>query len=135
MSVNTPISAPPAAGGTAREARVFAIHEPHTSRDVKSAERFGRVTFLLAKEDNPSIFPGPAANKLAQRLSDLEYDPSIDYIMWAGGDSMAMLMAGIIIAKHHPDMQRLRYLRWDRDINDKTVGAYREGEIYVKRWR
>lgn len=106
--------------------RVFAAHRPHNDKDTASAESVGEIVYLLRREDGPSLEPLDCLLRVIRGLRDHRYDPERDYVFWQGGDSLAMLFFGIAIGRFYPDARKIRYLRWERDIDDKTKGSYVE---------
>lgn len=89
---------------------VYVIHAPRESYDVSRAAEFGELKPLFDRGDWPGMFPEGAAAKLDERLVD--FDPDEDYLLWAGGDALALLLVGAVLAGY-----RVKWLRPDRKLD------------------
>ncbi len=94
------------------DATVYLIQEPTTTspRDLSSANRYGKIISVLAIGDRPSMLPGPTLHKLRKGLRDFKPD---DYLVWAGGDPLAMMLAGVVMTEL--GYREFKFLRWDRE--------------------
>ena len=95
--------------------KVFVVNEPNVSRagrtyDVSPARRWGEMVFIFTR-DMPLPYVDPV---YAQRRADdvLESMTSDDYLVWAGGDPLGLVIASAIAyAKTGTFMS---YLSWDK---------------------
>lgn len=114
-----------------KESVVYVIQEPGPGRDFSSAQRYGRVEFLLSRDDKPSFTPGPVLQKLRRVMHRIQ--PG-SYITWAGGDPMAPVLAGIVLRELN--MVDVKFLRWERERNENRVrtgrGYYVPAEFTTK---
>lgn len=100
--------------------RVFGIQEPRPifdrssgqsiARDFSSAQRYGRVDFILDQKDSPSNAPSPCLMKLVRGFRDFTQE---DYILYAGGDPLGLFLASS--ALNHYGFKDIQFLRWDRE--------------------
>jgi hypothetical protein len=133
--------------GPILEPRVFIVHEPRTPRDLESATRYGELVILLPREVSPALMPRPAYDMMRAKFRETGFDPKVDYIVYTGGDPTAMLILGLLMRSEFPTLQRVKYLRWDRDVRvdpltgdpirtlggkvvrDPTLGSYMSQEF------
>lgn len=99
---------------------VYVIQEPGPNRDFSSAQRYGTLSFVLQRGDRPSYLPGPVYAKLRKALKDFTDQ---DYVIWAGGDPMASILAGMVL--RDLPLREVNFLRWERerDSNGKKTGC------------
>lgn len=90
--------------------KVFLIQSPSNSNDFSSAVRYGTIMPVLSNGDMPSILPGPCLKKVRESLEDMQ---ETDYLLWAGGDPFALILAGIVVAEK--GFKNLKYLRWEKE--------------------
>jgi hypothetical protein len=115
------------------ESRVFVVQEPPPMRrggamvhkDLSSAQRYGRLVTILSSQDQPSLTPGPMLHKLSKALRD--FDPSLDFVCFAGGDPMSLALA--LVALKDLNLRDVQVLRWDRERD--TSGERMNGGYYV----
>jgi hypothetical protein len=88
-------------------------------RDVSSANRYGKIIFLLTHTEKPSLHPGPTINKLKTILKDFT---DADYIFQAGGDPLGLALT--LCALKDLGFRKVNYLRWEREtgIGEKRTG-------------
>lgn len=103
---------------------VFFIQDPGPDRDLSSAVRYGKIQFLLSSSDRPGTNPNSA---LATMRKGLVGFSSSDYLGWAGGDPMAPILAGMVLAEM--GVSELQYLKWDRSRDN--YGRRTSGGFYV----
>ena len=107
---------------------VYIVQQTIHDRDYSSAEKFGRLHFVLSVADRPSIMPEAALLKIEEALKKFREDE--DYITWSGGDPIAPLLVGYVLARKAPILRKqLRYLRWER-VRDPNGYRSQEG-FYV----
>ena len=108
------------------EGRVFVCMSLPTSkadRDLSSAQRYGRIEYVLPASPSASLTPGPSFMKAARKLRD--FDPDKDYLVFPGGDPMALLVCGLALAEL--GITEVQILRWDRE---RAPGGGRTGAGY-----
>jgi hypothetical protein len=89
---------------------VYVIQSTKFQSDVSPAAVYGSVEFVLGPQDRTSHSPEIVLSKLRKCLRD--FDPVEDYILWAGGDPLSLMLVGSVLA----DMgfTEWRYLRYER---------------------
>jgi hypothetical protein len=88
---------------------VYVIQEPHENRDFSSAKEYGKLQFILSAGENPSLYPAKAIGILRTALKNFS---GSDYIVWAGGDPMSPILAGIVLGQL--GFKEINFLKWDR---------------------
>lgn len=78
--------------------------------DISRASDFGRVKMLLRDGERASYRPGSVLGTLRTRLAG--YRPSVDYILYAGGDPWGLALVGI--ALRDAGHSSFRFLRYER---------------------
>lgn len=113
--------------------RVFLIMQPSVKRDGSAPDltplkEHGEVTVLVHAGESPRFHPAQCRDKLIERLKT--FDPDKDMLAWAGGDTLAAVLVGAILAdqlweEEAPEITWLRYERaWDGDRRRQdAVGA------------
>ena len=96
-----------------------------SDRDLSSANRYGAIHFVISSRNTPSLMPGPAMLEARQNLCD--FDPAKDYLSWSGGDPLAMLLVGAVLAEN--GVRDVKFLRYDRDRG--TDGRRTGGGFYT----
>lgn len=97
---------------------VFIVNEPDESRapegratyDTNPARAFGQVVFI-----NPADLPVPVRDpeRAIERAHDvLANATEDDYLVWAGGDPLGLIIAAAILADKTDG--QFTYLKWDR---------------------
>lgn len=103
-----------------RPAVVYLIAQPSISRKKKPINitplyEHGEVRLVLPQGDSPTFSPKKCCELMHDRLFPEEgqqYDPDIDYLVWAGGDTLAALFAGMLLAEL--EIWRFKWLRYER---------------------
>ena len=99
-------------------ATVFIVNEPDESRtpegratyDTNPARAFGRVEFIFPAEmKSPVRNPEAATERALDVLAGATKD---DYLVWAGGDPLGLIIASSILADNTEG--QFNYLKWDR---------------------
>lgn len=103
-----------------RPAVVYLIAQPSISRKKKPINitplyEHGEVRLVLPQGDSPTFSPKKCCELMHDRLFPEEgqqYDPDIDYLVWAGGDTLAALFAGMLLAEL--EIWCFKWLRYER---------------------
>lgn len=66
---------------------------------------------VLDHVDRPSAYPQQAFDKMLRIMAEEASEG--DYVLWAGGDPMSLLLAGMVLA-HLGLTDNIEWLRWDR---------------------
>lgn len=95
---------------------VYLIAQPTVSRNKKPLDlsklyEHGEVQVLCPTGDSPSFTPVRCMDAMESRFAP--YDPEVDFLVWAGGDTLAAVMAGMLLAER--EVYEFRWLRWERD--------------------
>lgn len=105
---------------------VYLIAEPTVKRDatrpdLSSLAHYGEVQVCLPSGMYPSVTPDKAFDLLHHRLT--AFNPTTDYLAWAGGDTLAAVMTGVVLADLGLD--HVRWLRWQRGwtVDGKRCGS------------
>jgi hypothetical protein len=104
---------------------VFLIAQPSVARDGKMPNleplaEYGDVKVLVEAGDYPSFRPDTALAKITERLSD--FDAEHDYLAWAGGDTLAAVITGMVLST-----MGHKYVRWLRFERGRTEDGKRDG--------
>jgi hypothetical protein len=94
------------------------------SYDVSPALSYGDIVFVFtADEPLPVQDPTAAITRAHAVLCDITED---DYLVWAGGDPLGLVIAGAVAADYLDG--KVRYLKWERardgDVRSPTRGFY-----------
>lgn len=117
----------------ASKATVYLVQDPPPvyrrgkpiTKDLSSAQRYGKLMPILESDDQPSLTPGPMLHRMRKALT--RFDPTCDYICYAGGDPMALALAMLVLAGM--GLKEVPTLRWDRERD--TAGTRKAGGFYV----
>lgn len=117
------------------EGTVFVVQQPPpfkdrntgaiVLKDMSSAQRYGKIIQLLESGEQPSLTPGPSLFTLQKKLRD--FNPTKDYICYAGGDPMSLALALLVLRDFN--FREVQALRWDRERS--TSGERLPGGFYV----
>lgn len=110
----------------------YLIMQPSVARNGKMPNleplaAHGTLKVLVAAGEYPTFHPGRCLDLIANRLSD--YDPERDLIAWVGGDTLAAVLTGVVLADMAAEegWPRFRWLRYERgrteDGSRTDVGA------------
>lgn len=99
----------------ARGPRVYLIAQPTINRQAKLPKleplsEYGEVFTVVRSGDNPTFNPGRVLGIVFHRMKD--FDAKLDYLVWAGGDTLAATMAGIVLERMQ--ISEVRWLRYER---------------------
>lgn len=113
--------------------RVFVLQATRFQADVSPAAVYGQIQFVLAAGDRTCSNPELSADKLRRELKD--FRPSHDYIVWAGGDPLTMLVTGLVLADL--GITKFRFLRFEKNRNirrgEPVTGFYSPVEVRLQR--
>jgi hypothetical protein len=116
---------------------VYLIAQPTVSRGgqlpkLEPLAAWGEVRVLVHPGEDPRYNPKRALDRIRSRLAD--FDPATDYIVWAGGDTLAAVLVGAVLSDFAVDEETpfecFRWLRWERG-KDPRGGRTDEGGTYV----
>ena len=110
---------------------VYVINQPLAPRrpvpgqrafvyDVSPAQQYGAIKFVFTEEDpRPTDNPDAAIEHAHKVLSAITED---DYIVWAGGDPLSMVIVSSIVA----DLLggRIKYLAFEKNRQNPGQGYY-----------
>lgn len=108
---------------------VYLIAQPTVSRnktkpfDLNPLYDHGEVQVVLPMGDSPTFTPIKCMDVIEKRLE--AFDPDIDFLVWAGGDTLAAVMVGLALAQM--EIWCFRWLRYERarlpDGSRTDIGA------------
>ena len=110
---------------------VYLIQEPtvpkHSGRPIDTSPLlwWGKVRVLLERNQTASFRPAHAYAQVRERLKT--FDPAKDFIAVAGGDNLAVILTGAVLAQMGHD--HFYYLRFERTrlpdgTRDPASGSY-----------
>lgn len=110
---------------------VYLVQEPTIPKmsgrviDTSPLLWWGKVRILMERTQTASFRPSPAYVQIHERLKSFEQEK--DYIAVAGGDSLAVIIVGAVLAAHGHSY--FKYLRFERSrlpdgTRDPSSGAY-----------
>lgn len=116
------------------EPRVFLIAQPTVARggrlpDLRPLAEHGAIHVLVPAGDRPTFRPRQTFELISRRLRDQEYDPKVDMLAWAGGDTLAAVLTGIALADL--GVEELLWLRYERGRDPRTGERVEEGSRYT----
>lgn len=114
-----------------KEPTVYLLQDPAVEKDLSSAAKYGRIAVVLGAQDKPSV---NVANAMALIRSNIEhYDSENDYLCYAGGDPLVLLLTGIELERR--GISEITYLIWnrsrDKDGNRNGAGFYLPKKIRI----
>jgi hypothetical protein len=96
---------------------VYLIAQPTISRHGRQLlqnpaplTRYGDLKVLVLSGEFPSFNPERVLSLIRERLA--KFDPTTDYLVWAGGDTLAAVLAGVALTQL--GHTRVQWLRFDR---------------------
>lgn len=111
---------------------VYLIAQPSIARGgsfpkLEPLAVYGEIRVLVQSGEFPTFNPAPCYEKIRERLRD--FDPKVDFLAWAGGDTLSAVLAGLVLAEMGID--DFRWLRYERG-RDKEDSRKRvdEGSQY-----
>ena len=98
-----------------RPSVVYLIAAPAISRrkppvNLNPLYVHGEVQVVLPMGDSPTFSPVKCFKIMDERLHS--YDPDIDFLVWAGGDTLAAVMAGMLLAER--EIWAFKWLQYNR---------------------
>jgi hypothetical protein len=99
--------------------RVFVIQATRHQADVTPATAYGTVEFVLGPGDRTSLSPDLVLKKLVKGLE--RFDVEEDYVLWAGGDPLSLLLTGW--ALDNLGVGSFRYLRYEKADPRRATSA------------
>lgn len=117
-----------------RTPTVYLIAQPTVPRkggklpDLTPLAAHGDIKVLITPGEYPAFHPERALKLIRQRLA--EFDPAIDYIAWAGGDTLSAVLTGIVLMEL--ECTGVTWLRHERgrDPKDPSIRTD-EGSHYT----
>lgn len=111
---------------------VYLIAQPTISRhgkqlmsDPAPLTRYGDLKVLVLAGEFPAFNPERCLTLITERLA--RYEPDLDYVVWAGGDTLGAVLTGAALrALGHTRMTWLRFDR-GRDPTDPDVRTDHDG--------
>jgi hypothetical protein len=96
---------------------VYLIAQPTASKrkaplDLSPLYVHGDVQVVLPMSDSPSFQPLRCYKVMARRLE--QFDPEVDFLVWAGGDTLSAVMVGMILINFEVPIWRFKWLRYER---------------------
>lgn len=100
-----------------RRPTVYLIAQPTVSRrkpplNLEPLYKHGEVQVVLPMSDSPTFNPVTCYEVMENRLAN--FDPEIDMLVWAGGDTLAAVMAGMILVNRDNPIWCFKWLRYER---------------------
>lgn len=110
------------------EGTVYLIAQPTIARngelpDLTPLAKHGAVKVLVQAGEAPGNNPQMVLDLIEKRLAD--FDPATDFIAWAGGDTLAAVLTGVILERM--ELADIPWLRFDRDIDPDTHRRLKRG--------
>lgn len=112
---------------------VYVICRPGYRRDgviydVSPASKYGEIRYIF--EGKLSTITDDPFSALQQAISALEdFDPDVDYVAWAGGNPLAMLLVGDVLGEM---CDSYNYLSFVRNVENNYSGEYVPVRVMVR---
>lgn len=99
---------------------IYLIAQPTVSRkkapvNLAPLYEHGEVKVVLPTGDSPTFTPVKCYEVMERRLAD--FNPDRDFLVWAGGDTLSAVMAGMILVNQEDPVWRFNWLRYERVRN------------------
>jgi hypothetical protein len=114
---------------------VYIVQEPRPFRngetkvlqypDLSPATTYGAPLFVFSANDQPGLTPGPSFAQARKVLKDFSDE---HYLLWAGGDPVALSIATMVAASIN--FGRIRFLRWEKNSR-RMEGEGGAGGFYI----
>jgi len=117
---------------------VYLIAQPTVSRGgdlpkLKPLAEWGEVRVLINPGEDPRYHPGRALGRIRARLAG--FDPARDFLVWAGGDTLAAVLVGAVLmdfaTEEGATFETFQWLRWERGRDAHGNRSDTEGK-YVR---
>jgi hypothetical protein len=100
---------------------VYLIAQPTVSRhkkafDINGLYEHGEVQVLCPDGSSPTYTPGKVLEVMESRFEP--FDPEVDFLVWAGGDTLSAVMAGMLLVER--EFWSFNWLRFERDRENGT---------------
>ncbi len=110
---------------------VYLIAQPTIARsgslpNLEPLGEHGDVRVLVPAGDRPTFQPNRTLQQIAKKLE--EFDPSQDFLAWAGGDTLAAVLTGVILEAR--GVEKFSWLRYERG-RDSNGQRTDDGARYV----
>jgi hypothetical protein len=131
MSKGSAQPALPPAFSVRRKPVVYLIAQPTVSRTKKNMNldplyNHGDLKVLIPAGESPAFNPTKCIEIMAARFE--HFDPTVDFLVWGGGDTLSAVMAGFLLSERN--IQVFNWLRYERKrLPDGT--RVDDGAIYV----
>lgn len=94
---------------------VYVISTPTATRrgevpDLSGLEQYGDVRFIFPRGVLPFHDPDEKLAFISDQLTD--FDPTSDYLAWAGGDTLSAVMVGVVLSEL--EISAFNWLRFER---------------------
>lgn len=112
---------------------VYLIAQPSISRtkkpiDISPLYEHGDVKVVLPIGDSPTRHPNESYCLMEDRLAT--FDPDRDFLVWASGDVLSAVMAGMILTNMEEPVWKFNWLRYER-ARDSDGSRSHKGAKYV----
>lgn len=112
--------------------RVYVLQATRHQADVSPAGVYGEIQFVLSAGDRTCSNPELSMERLRRALSD--FDPIHDFVVWAGGDPLSAIVAGMVMLDL--GIRKFRYLRFEKNRHTKpgepVTGFYSPVEVRLE---
>ena len=112
--------------------RVFVLQATKFQADVSPAAVYGQIRFVLSAGDRSCSNPELSLEKLYSALED--FNPNEDFIVWAGGDPLSAILAGMVLLDL--GVTKFRFLRFEKNRNirpgQQVTGFYSPVEVNLE---
>lgn len=126
-------------GAGVRQPTVYLIAQPsiprhsdNRPRDLSPLYEHGKVEVLVQTGDQPTFHPERCMELIDRRLAN--FDPDVDMLAFAGGDTLAAVLTGAVLASKFYDDERddihITWLRYERG-RARDGSRVMEGSRYV----
>lgn len=113
--------------------RVFVITPPGPGRSLAPARDFGIVhTIFSNHQHQSSLSPDESVYRATKVLLEEDYDPEVDYLLYAGGDPVGAMCLTLAARTIFPSDSVFKTLRWERPVNSDQ-GMYLPVEINLSK--
>lgn len=94
--------------------KVFVLFED-TKKDVSDAGRFGEITYVYpTNEPHPKVWTNSFVQDMLKRLSDLQFNPEVDYVVVSG----TVVPLVLLLTRLARDYQTLNMLLYDSSVDE-----------------
>lgn len=116
-------------------ATVYLICQPSVDKNGKQPRledlaRFGQVRVILQAGDAPTRRQQRCIARVDHALAD--FVPEVDYLVWAGGETLSALMVGFILREQ--GIQRFQWLKYGNPKDPHHPGQRLAEGTYTPVW-